>query len=208
MRRVDRGPWPQEDGHRKVFRPYRKAKSDLLKRLGRYCSYCERRGDLHVEHVVPKVHRSDLAEEWTNFLLGCVNCNSIKGSRNRSRDGYTWPDEDVPWSAFDYLPGGRVEVAANLPDSDRIKAERLFDLVGLGRRPAADPEAKDMRYLYRLEAWDTAQMARNKLDKKHTDTESVVELAKATGFWSVWMKVFEGNADVRGHLRDAFPGSR
>lgn len=131
-----------------------------------------------------------------------------QGSRNRSRDGYTWPDEGVTWSAFDYLPGGRVKVAANLPDSDRIKAERLFDLVGLGRRPAADPAAKDLRYVYRLEAWDTAQLARSKLDKKHMDAELVIVLAKATGFWSVWMKVFEGNVEVRGRLRDAFPGTR
>ena len=38
----------------KRFQPYNKAKADLLDRLGEYCSYCERPGDLHVEHVVPK----------------------------------------------------------------------------------------------------------------------------------------------------------
>ena len=72
MRRVDRGPHPLDDANRpKRFHPYNKAKSDLLERIGEYCSYCERTTDLHVEHVVPRCRRPELAEEWTNFLLAC-----------------------------------------------------------------------------------------------------------------------------------------
>ena len=48
MRPVARGPWPTEnDGAQKSFASdYKLAKADLLKRLGEFCSYCERRGDL------------------------------------------------------------------------------------------------------------------------------------------------------------------
>ena len=90
MRRVDRGPWPLDDKNpeeRKRFHPnkkYQEAKDDLLARLGDYCSYCERKGDLHVEHVIPRNHWEDLAGEWTNFLLGCQNCNGTKKDRNRT----------------------------------------------------------------------------------------------------------------------------
>ena len=92
------------------FHPYNKAKSNLLERIGEYCSYCERTGDLHVEHVVPRRRRPDLTEEWTNFLLGCTNCNGIKSNRNHSRDGYIWPDRDDTEAAFEYLPDGIVRV--------------------------------------------------------------------------------------------------
>ncbi len=112
------------------------------------------------------------------------------------------------WRPFEYLPHGRVKVAGNLSDSNRIKAERLFDLVGLGRQPASNPTASDLRYLSRLEAWDNAVVARAKLVEGRIDVDTVVELAKATGFWSVWMTVFVGNSAVCDRLRDAFPGTR
>ena len=138
MRRVDRGSWPLDDASNpKNFQSYTKAKADLLSRLGEYCSYCERTGDLHVEHVIPRNHRPDLEQEWTNFLLGCVNCNAIKGDRNDSRNGYLWPDQDDTEAAFSYLPDGIVRVRDDLPEPDLTNAKRLFDLVGLGRRPSA-----------------------------------------------------------------------
>ena len=204
MRRVDRGPWPETAGERKSFARYRRAKRDLLDRLGAYRSYCERTGDLHVEHVVPKHHRPDLAGEWTNFLLGCVNCNSIKLARNNSRDGYTWPDDDVAWSPFKYLPEGVVQIADDLAPDNRAKAERLFQLVGLGRRPTTDPTASDLRYLRRQEAWRTAELAQ----RASAGSDTVVPLAKATGFWSVWMTVFEDQPGICAALREAFAGTR
>lgn len=38
--------------------------------------------------------------------------------------------------------------------------------------------------------------------------ELIVDLALATGYWSVWMTVFAGHRDVRLRLRKAFPGTR
>jgi hypothetical protein len=51
--------------------------------IGSFCSYCESysSGGLAVEHVVPKSPFPALTVEWTNFLLSCVPCNSIKNNR-------------------------------------------------------------------------------------------------------------------------------
>jgi len=36
---------------------------------------------------------------------------------------------------------------------------------------------------------------------------TIVALARATGFWSVWMTVFTEDQDMRRRLIDAFPGT-
>lgn len=133
MRSVERGPWPTENGDRRmIFSEYGYAKGPLIERIGQYCSYCERPGDLHVEHVVPKSVEDDLEKEWSNFLLGCVNCNSRKSDKNDSRDGYLWPDSDDTFGAFVYRSGGRVAVNDGLTRAGHRKATALFNLVGLG----------------------------------------------------------------------------
>ncbi len=208
MRRVDRGSWPLDDQNNpKRFQPYNKAKADLLERLGRYCSYCERRGDLHIDHVVPKSHRPDLEEKWTNMLLGCSNCNGTKSDNNRSRQGYLWPDKDNTEAAFSYLPDGIVRVRNNLPGPIQRKAQRLFDLVGLGKSRTKDPRAKDLRRRDRREAWRTAEIARQNA-KNGASVDMVITLAKATGFFSVWMAVFANEPQICSLLRNSFPGTR
>ena len=55
MRPINRGPWPTDDNGLEVHFPeYGHAKVPLIERIGEYCSHCERPGDLHLEHVVPK----------------------------------------------------------------------------------------------------------------------------------------------------------
>ena len=209
MRRIDRGPHPLDDGNGpKGFHPYNMAKSDLLERIGEYCSYCERTGDLHVEHVVPKRRRPDLAEDWTNFLLGCSNCNGIKRDRNHSRDGYIWPDSDDTQAAFEYLPDGIVRVRQDISEPERAPAESLFELVGLGRRPSADPRARDLRWRKRREAWRQAVEARRVFEDRTDVVDWIVQLAVAVGFWSVWMTVFADHPQVCNFLRQRFPGTR
>ena len=208
MRPVERGPRPlDEEGAPKGFHPYQKAKADLLTRLGEYCNYCERTGDLHVEHVVPRNRRPDLEEDWDNFLLGCGNCNSIKSDRNLSREGYVWPDRDDTSRSFEYLRDGIVKVKEDISERDRVRAEKLFELVGLGRRPTNDPCARDQRWRKRREAWGKAEFARSRFEQG-ADSDMVVQLAKATGFWSVWMTVFAVHPKIRDHLRQCFPGTR
>ena len=88
MRPVDKGAAPA------VYAKYQDAGPDLQARLGDYCSYCERQieTNLAVEHIQPKSHVPALRTDWTNFLLGCVNCNSSKGNTPINLRDYFWPD--------------------------------------------------------------------------------------------------------------------
>ena len=204
MRSVCRGPWPTgDDGNRLSFDPYGKAKIPLIGRIGEYCSYCEREGDLHVEHVVPKKHNKQLETEWSYSLLGCVNCNSRKLYKNTSRNGYLWPDVDDTFNAFTYRSGGRVSVAEELEPDERSRANELFDLVGLGA-PVTDT---DRRRHKRRQAWDKAKEIRDSANVEDK-WRWVIDVAVATGFFSVWMTVFRDDEDMCRRLKQAFPGTR
>lgn len=209
MRSVRRGSWSVgKDGVRISFTDYRHAKVPLIERLGEYCSYCERCGDLHVEHVVPKSKARDLQTEWSNFLLGCANCNGRKSDRNDSRDGYLWPDRDDTFTAFEYRSGGRVNVSDNLSDENHRKAAALFELVGFG----ATESHKDRRRHKRRQAWDQAVETWSLIRDADTDTDKLrhlaVKVALGTGFFSVWIAVFHDDEDMCRRLVDAFPGTR
>lgn len=208
MRPLERGPWPiDHHGNQITYHPYDKAKDDLFDRIGDYCSYCERKGNLHVEHVIPKKKCPKLEETWTNFLLGCVNCNSIKHDNNVSRIGYVWPDEDDTFAIFEYLEEGVVCVRHGLPEDVSERGHRLFNLVGLGRRPGRGATRKDRRWRLRREVWGQAKEAKAKIDKGD-NIDWVIMLAKATGFWSVWRTIFSDYPEVIERLDRTFPGTR
>ena len=216
MRSICRGPWPTgKDGHPQSFDPYDKAKIPLIERIGEYCSYCERTGDLHLEHVVPQsvakkpkhVVPQSLAKklktDWGNFLLGCTNCNGRKSDKNESRKGYLWPDQDDTFRAFTYQSGGRVSVAVELEPDERCKAEALFNLVGLGA-----PDARTNRRRHkRRQAWDEAMVVRDLVNGENS-RQLAIKVALRTGFFSVWMTVFCNDEDMCRRLKQAFPGTR
>ena len=204
MRSVERGPWPTDnDGRCISFPEYGHAKGPLVERLGEYCIYCERPGDLHVEHVVPKSVESELETERSNFLLGCTNCNSRKRNKNNSRQGYLWPDSDDTFVAFVYRSGGRLSVNDRLLQNEHLKASTLFDLVGLegmGTRT-------DRRRHKRHQAWDQAVKVRDLINNDNSRVLAV-NVALGTGFFSVWMAVFQDDDNMRQRLMAAFPGTR
>ena len=203
MRSVNRGPWPTDDnGDRIPFPEYGHAKGPLIERIGEYCSYCERPGDLHLEHVVPQKADDNLITEWSNFLLGCVNCNSRKKDKNDSRDGYLWPDTDDTSGAFEYRSAGQVSVNNGLAPAERCKASALFALVGLGA--AGSPT--DRRRHKRRQAWDLAVRVQGLINNDNSRTLAV-EVALKSGFFSVWMVVFRNDDDMRQRLVEAFPGT-
>ena len=119
MRPIDRGPAPR------AYAEYGDAIGDLVDRLGRYCSYCERRLPTHlaVEHMAPKSLHEGRELDWFNFLLGCVNCNSTKGNKDVSDEDVLWPDQHNTMLAIEYSPGGFVQVAGKLDDGLRQRAE-------------------------------------------------------------------------------------
>ena len=209
MRPIDRGPPPRE------YAEYGDAIGDLEERLGRYCSYCERRlpVSLAVEHMAPKsVHRCR-ERDWNNFLLGCVNCNSVKKERDIADDDVLWLDRHNTMLAIAYSRGGFIVAADGLDNDLNRRANSLIELVGLNRHGAEGwprPSKRDQRWKDREEIWAEATRCRftfESLGETPEALELVVSVAKAYGFFSVWMTVFEGHSDARRALIQEFPGT-
>jgi uncharacterized protein (TIGR02646 family) len=210
MRPVERGAAPQ------VFTNYRDAYPHLVDRLGDYCSYCERQIETHlaVEHVQAKDPVPALATEWSNFLLGCVNCNSIKGDTAIVLADLVWPDTDNTISAFEYQAGGIVEPRGGLSLELHGKAKATLRLVGLDKFPGnpdpnRQPTSADQRWLRRFQAWEKAEWCRKQVAENDTNEvrSLVVEVAKGRGMYSIFWTVFAGDIDLRRRLREAFIGT-
>ena len=209
MRPVDRGFAPR------AYAEYGDAIGDLVNRLGRYCSYCERRLPTHlaVEHVAPKSVHPDRELDWDNFLLGCFNCNSVKGRKDVSDDDVVWPDQHNTNLAIEYSSGGFVRVSNRLDGGLSRRARGLIDLVGLDRHGAMgwpSPTARDQRWSQREEVWAAAERCRSDFESLGASDEAiglVLEAARGYGFFSVWVTVFGGHAAVRRALIEGFPGT-
>lgn len=199
MRPIIRGEAPR------VFKKYGEAISDLEKQFGKYCSYCEEKLNvgLEVEHVSPKDLDQDRELDWENFLLACKICNTIKGKKPTNDDEFLWPDKDNTLRAIEYGDGGLVSVSQGLSDDLREKAESLINLIGLDRHPGQpsekQPSKRDERFSDREEVWSLARLNRGALSRNDSEDlrEAVAELAKASGFFGVWMSVFCDDADMR-----------
>ncbi len=210
MRPVDRGISPR------LYADYRHAAVDLYDRLGDYCSYCERQIEtyLAVEHIQPKTHVPELRNEWSNFLLGCVNCNSSKGSLEINLEDYLWPDCDNTMRGLDYLRGGLVQPNPDQPQPVQVKAKATIILVGLDKDPGNPdrtrrPTSSDTRWLRRQQAWQLAEKDLQRLLRNDCleVRELIVENALGRGMFSIWWTVFSGDRDMRRRLREAFRGT-
>ncbi len=207
MRPVERGPDPNPGG----WSSWGPAAADALAgRMGWHCAYCEMPllTGAHVEHIRPKDLHGHLACEWTNWLLACTNCNSTKGVKDPGVDEALWPDRDNTARAFRYGMSGVVSISRDIPDSVSPRAATLRDIVGLDRRPG-HPEHRlaDRRWQRRLDAYDQAVLARDEIQADPTNDavrRLSVQLAVQTGFFSVWMSVFDADRDMRLRLISAF----
>lgn len=205
MRPVTRGNSPQAVD----FGDYQDARPFLIARIGPFCSYCERRTTpLHVEHIQPKglPQYAGLIGRWSNFLLACVNCNSTKREKDVQLDQHYLPDRDNTFAAFDYLQDGTVAHHA----ADAI-GERSLALTGLNKsiRQTFDENgilvATD-RVGDRMVAWGIVLESKAELDARPQDgmRRQIVRTAMCEGFFSIWMKVFEGDPVMRQMLIDGF----
>jgi uncharacterized protein (TIGR02646 family) len=208
MRPVERGAAPG------VYARYQDAGPDLQERLGDYCSYCERQieTNLAVEHIRPKSRVLALQTEWTNFLLGCVNCNSSKGATAVNVPDYVWPDLDNTLRAFEYVRGGLIRPHPGLSLNLNAKATATINLLGLDRdpgNPGREPSDADHRWLRRQQAWEIAERCRQRLEVLDVPEvrDLIVEVATGRGEFSIWWTVFSGDADIRRRLREAFVGT-
>ena len=200
-----------ENGIVERYIPYKNAKELLVENIDEYCSYCEIRVgyvSLEVEHVKPKDLYEDDKTKWENFILGCKNCNTIKGTTDVSLDDYHFPHIHNTFHSLEYLEGGLVRVNPGLERKEKLKAQKLLELVGLDRRPGHPRlTIADKRWQYRKNTYDLAKKYKQKLISGDVDIEVVIDLAKGYGFWSVWMKVFNDNSDVITELIKAFKGT-
>lgn len=217
MRPVCRGSSPQTDD----FSNYSDAKPELVSRLGPYCSYCERpiHTNFAVEHIQPKglAEHAHLVGRWNNFLLACVNCNSSKSDKNIDLAQTILPDRDNSFFALRYLPDGRIEPsAAAMSGGFKTMVAATLALTGLDKVPVKtlDSHGKQValeRVSQRIQAWLLAEDAKTDIENNPTDSvlrKSTAKVATASGFFSVWMTVFDGDPDMRNRLIDAFPGVR
>jgi uncharacterized protein (TIGR02646 family) len=209
MRPVFRGDTPTDNnGNSVVFKEYGDARDDLIDRIGDYCSYCE--APLlspAIEHIQPKSKELELKNSWHNFLLTCTYCNSIKKDKpidvsNISQ--YFWPDTDNTFRAFLYKKDCLPEAHPALQANEQQIALNTLELTGLNRRTN-----KDRRWIKRIEAWGKAETAKTRLDSQVTQSMygQVIDTATSTGFWSVWMTVFQDDTDMRCRLIQAFKGT-
>jgi hypothetical protein len=199
MRCVDKGI------NATVYRNYRDACTDLVGRLGLYCSYCEMPigNEPDVEHVQPK-SLGGAALDWENFLLGCKKCNKIKNNKNPNRINHLWPDEDNTFVAFEYYNEIFIRpIAANLSAAQVIFASNTLELTGLDRVPKnliapTKLEKKDYRWQNRRKAWDKANRALANWTKNPSPEllESIADTAESTGYYSIWAKFFSAPANL------------
>jgi uncharacterized protein (TIGR02646 family) len=216
MRPVFRGNTPVDKaGNVILFKNYRDAAPFLKDRLGKYCSYCELKfPQTHVEHIQPKSLEPQLENDWNNFILACPLCNGIKNDSNINSgnlNDFFWPDKDNTFIPFVYEKDRAPQISNQLSDDLKAIAANTLALTGLDRIPT-HPKFNirtDERWHERNTAWGKAERAKFNLQHQPTEAmrEQIIDTATSTGFWSVWMTVFQGDADMRRRLIEAFPGT-
>ena len=216
---------PVDKGHKdKEYKPYNTAKRDLMEAIGPYCSYCERNiaSGGAVEHKQPKSKVRSLEYSWDNFLLGCINCNAVKGCKdiNDSNIGdFAWPDVDDTYHMIQYDPVTLMpSPAGNLSDEDKERVSRLIELVGLDRpvpkggslnyRKASDTRVEERKKCAE-EARSYKAMYLNLIEEAKPVFVTTLEyIVQSSGFWSIWMHELEDIPEMKEALLRCLPGTR
>jgi uncharacterized protein (TIGR02646 family) len=208
----------KRDDEPKKFKKYDDAKPYLVKNFGLYCSYCERGIPtlLAVEHIQPKGLKKyeHLLLEWTNFLLGCPNCNGAKTDKDVELDKIFLPDRDNTFVPFTYDEDGKVSPSTGLSPEQKQIAESTIELCALNKyfHPNWDEKALQgalERWGQRHAAWITAKESLKNYQAAPSEphAKTVGLCASGHGFFSIWMKTFEAHPEVRKEIIAAFPGT-
>ncbi len=194
MRPVEKGEAPRK------YKDYKKARHDLAKRIGYYCSYCEMpvKNMIEVEHKLP-VKQGGEKLNWDNFLLSCRYCNAVKDDNNKNLKDYLWPDSDNTDLAFEYSETD-VKYKNNLGKDLQILAENTIKLYGLDRVPGGinKPTAADTRWISRQEAWNAAKLSLKnwQIQPNQAMAKQIALTSLNSGHYSIWCKVFENIPEV------------
>lgn len=204
----------------KTFDDYKKAKPFLVLNIGCICSYCEKKyaekRDIEVEHVQPKKYKDNnghyiyahLEKEWSNFLLSCATCNGAdnKDTKNVVLKECHLPHLNNTFLSLNYDMGGVVTVNPALTGLSKQHAENLLNLVGLNKG-SVDSRNGDTRWKTRYQQWNLATKYLSKYQSGKSDVDTIIDLVKGYGCWSIWFTVFKGYDEVRKALIDEFPGT-
>ncbi|MEQ5563807.1 HNH endonuclease [Providencia rettgeri] len=202
------------------FSDYKDAKPELVSRLGLYCSYCERKITtlLAIEHIEPKkgpYGQPHLEKRWSNFLLACTNCNSCKGDKPVDLSQMLFPDRDNTFYAYVYEKDGNIALASHLSVAQKRMAQNTLVLVGLDKRLQVYLDSNDQqvaldRVAQRMEAFGTAQDSLTCL-RSEPNSENlkkcITALARNSGFFSIWMTVFNNYPEMKLRFIQAFEGT-
>ena len=214
MRPIERGASPIVGD----YGDYRAAFVELQARLGPYCSYCERRipTQLAVEHIQPKDANlyPHLIGRWDNYLLGCVNCNSTKKNKDVRLEEVLLPDRDNTSAAFVYRADGSIAVNTTLSVDCQAMAVRILSLPGLDKPSSGAQDANGQlvamdRVSQRMEIWAVAVESKDSLAAAPSAAMRavIVDLALASGCFTIWLTVFADDPVMRRLLIDGFPGT-
>ena len=212
MRPISKGASPVNGN----FRKYEDAKPDLVGRLGAYCSYCERLipSPLAIEHIEPKSLVPQLEKTWSNFLLACVNCNSCKGSAPVNLHSLLLPDRDNTFFAYFYEYDGTVRPSNGLNARQTALAMNTLTLVGLDKPVQEYSDSNDQlvaldRPSQRMEVIGSAQESLSLYQSlpRPQMIESIVKTAVSTGYFSIWMKVFDQVPAAKRRFIESFKGT-
>lgn len=212
MRPVDKGEEPKEK-----YSKYQDAEEILEQRIGAYCSFCEL-PIVHVPEVEHKEAKSSGGDlfSWNNLLLSCKYCNTRKGTKVAAGDKgmYLWPDEDDTFHVYTYekgIPRLNLHYLHKMGRDVERRAFNMFQLIQLDHIP--QPKERDRRWNNRIEVYNCAEESLRdwKVIKDQEDKESylknTMQLAKAKGFFSVWMEVFKEYKEVQKRLIEEFKGT-
>ena len=104
------------------------------------------------------------------------------------------------------LVGSVVIVNPALTGDSYRHAENLLSLVGLNKDIVSSTDA-DNRWMVRSVSWDLAKRYLLKYRAHEAGIDTIIDLVKARGSWSIWFTVFKGEDEVRKALIEQFPGT-
>jgi hypothetical protein len=210
MRPIVKSVKNNADGTPSEYNPWGDAKPELVEELGSFCSFCEKynsRSALHVEHVYGKkcVDAADnyiydhLKYRWDNFLLACVNCNSVKNNKDIALTNPALPHINNLIHFIESTIGGVIVVKNGLLQAELNQTNNFISLVGLDRLPGHPQHSdKDDRWDERLKVYDIAQRQLRKYEQipRKTDLDTIVDLARTNGCFSIWYYTFKKYDEV------------
>ncbi|MDI9877031.1 HNH endonuclease [Flectobacillus rivi] len=207
MRPINKGTWPTKNNStkKKVFNDWTKAISILKQRTGLYCHLCEMKmnSGFAIEHIKPQESYPQLKSHWSNFLLICPYCNSHKLATipKKYKENYFWPHLNNTLLVFDYeqiFP--HIKPSDSLTRIQKKRANNLIELYGLRKEATSDGSA-DTRWIEKLKAYKMAIDRRLEYQSgMNQSVNAIVDLAVQSGFFSIWLKVFEDIPLIRTDL--------